>query len=96
MKAHDANGDNKLQKEEHLFPQDGTAARRGRRGTRGGAEHSGWAEHMAVPSDDEAGDEGDDDGEAELHAESSRGTTPTATATSTPPSSANSCCRRAT
>ena len=36
----------------------------------GGAEHSGWAEHMAVPSDDEEGEEGDDDGEAELHAES--------------------------
>ena len=72
MKAHDANGDNKLQKEEHLAfhkRRHGSAARPPRQAW-GGAEHSGWAEHMAVPSDDEEGDGGDDDGEAELHAES--------------------------
>ena len=72
MKAHDANGDNKLQKEEHLAfhkRRHGSASRPPRHAW-GGAEHSGWAEHMAVPSDDEEGDEGGDDGEAELHAES--------------------------
>ena len=72
MKAHDATGDNTLHHEEHLAfhkRRHGSASRPPRHAW-GGAEHSGWAEHMAVPSDDEEGDEGDDDGEAELHAES--------------------------